>query len=146
MDSGSKAVALILVCLLCSLLCSPCCVALSGAATAMSLAVAGSGSSGSDSIEPASMINVPVGSAPKSSAFSSALASGPSWCREPGKTEYTGYSSKPETDMTKCQDTCIKDPKCKAFESNGDNCWYYGGAETQQPAPAGAKNQCYVKK
>jgi len=86
------------------------------------------------------------GAAAASDYFGTALASGPSACRVPGNPKYSGYSTHPEKDMTKCRDNCLKDPKCKAFESDGNHCWYYGGAERQTAHVAGTKNQCYVKK
>ena len=78
--------------------------------------------------------------------FRGPLASGPSWCRGLNNPTYTGYEIQPETDMAKCQTKCANDAKCVAFESNGKNCWYYGGVETQMPAPADHQgHQCYVK-
>jgi hypothetical protein len=173
MDSGSKMIALLVLCFVCVVLCSPMSIAASGVATALSLAASDSGSgsgstsgSGSGSASGSgsgtssgSIQGLPktsesqstISGTPKTSAgdnFTSPLPSGPSWCREPGKTEFTGYGmDQGVNDLAKCQDNCIKDSKCKAFESDGKDCWYYGGAETQQPLSApGAKNQCYVKK
>ena len=66
-------------------------------------------------------------------------------CRNPGSTTYTGYDTDSNTDISKCQDKCLKDSKCNAFEYNGSSCWYYSGQESPQPGLAGTANQCYVK-
>jgi hypothetical protein len=81
---------------------------------------------------------------PPEDMFSTALTASGSWCRVPGNENYTGYDSHPETDMTKCRDKCLNDTKCKAFEADGKNCWYYSGQESPL-AKAGVQNQCYVK-
>jgi len=96
--------------------------------------------------EPGTKNQCYVRTAPAQDRFAGPLASGPSACRVPGNTEYTGYDYNREPDIAKCRDKCLKDSRCKAFESNGAECWYYGGAEVQSPFLAGTKNQCYVRK
>ena len=73
--------------------------------------------------------------------------SGGTWCRVSGSTAYSGYLSDANTDVNTCKSKCKADTKCKAFEYNGSNCWYYGGAESAQTTglPAGSPNKCYVK-
>jgi hypothetical protein len=104
------------------------------------------------STSPLSAILAPVAAASGAAAsgatggFAGALSSGPSACRVPGNMAYTGYDYNKEPDIAKCRDKCLKDSRCNAFESNGAECWYYGGAEVQSPFLAGTKNQCYVRK
>ena len=79
--------------------------------------------------------------------FSESVAS-PAWCRVQGGTGYTGYKYTTDTgDANACKKACIADPKCKAVEADGKQCWFYSGEEYSQTAPATESGHaCYKVK